>query len=221
MSNIPIIILNFNRLSTTERLCDQLLLLGYSNLHILDMSSTYPELLEWYKTCPAKVQVVSNDGHKALWTKGYIKQFQEHPWIAVTDSDIELDLKTPKDFIQQMLDVAKTFRMDKVGLSIKISDISNEYLKKVVYPIEVKYWQQRVFHKLHIFNAPVDTTFCIVKSKSVFQYPALRIADWPIKHLDWYQDFDNLTEEQQYYYTHADETIATTKQHYKKYLATK
>lgn len=50
----PIIINNFNRLSTTVQLIDALKQRGYNNIHILDNQSTYPPLLEFYKKRLAK-----------------------------------------------------------------------------------------------------------------------------------------------------------------------
>lgn len=217
MSNIPCIIINFNRLTTTEKLVDQLLILGYSNVSILDMDSTYEPLIEWYNSCThIKVIRWQNTGHKALWIDGILRdQFSQYPWVVVSDSDIELSPETPTGFIEQMITVAKDYRGDKIGLSIRIDDISNPVLRDIVTPIESRYWGNRLQHPIHeIYYAPVDSTFCIVKPELLFTYDALRLADWPIKHCDWYSNWDNLTTEEQYYMDHADETIATTKQHY-------
>lgn len=219
--NTPIIILNRDRLTCTERLVDSLLLLGYDDITILDIASTYPPLLEYYKSCPVEVIMADNIGHKGLWTAGYIDRWKNYSWIAVTDSDIQLHPDTPKGFIEQMITVAKDYRVGKVGLAIEYKDITNEYLRKIIYPIESNYWKQSLVHdRYKVYNAPVDSTFCIVRPDQPFNYAALRIADWPIRHLDWYSDWNNLTEEEQYYMDHADATIATTKAHYLKYLQT-
>src|SRR6478735_5924159 len=104
--SIPIVILNRDRLSCTERLVDHLLLLGYDDITILDIASTYPPLLEYYTTCLADVIMADDRGHKVLWTAGYINRWQNYPFIAVTDSDIQLHPDTPKGFIEQMITVA-------------------------------------------------------------------------------------------------------------------
>jgi hypothetical protein len=216
--NTPIIILNKNRLSTTEKLCDHLLLLGYDNITILDIASTYGPLMQYYLTCPAEVIMADDIGHKGLWNAGYIDRWSNYPWICVTDSDIELHPDTPKGFIEKMITVAKDYRVNKVGLAIEYKNISNPVLKQIITPIEQNYWKQRLFHdKYEVYNAPVDTTLCIVQPLMSFQYQALRIANWPIKHLDWYSDWNNLTEEELYYFEHCDPKVATTASHYNKW----
>lgn len=217
--SIPIVILNRDRLTTTKTLIQQLIDRGYDNLYILDIASTYKPLMEYYKNCHAEVIYADNCGHKGLWEAGYIGRFSLYPWIAVTDSDIQLHPDTPKDFIEQMITVAKDYRTDKVGLAIEYKDITNVQLKNLITRIEAPYWKRKLVHDRYIvFEAPTDTTMCIVQPQLPFQYHGVRIADWPIKHLDWYSDWNNLTPEEQYYIDNADENIATTKQHYLKWL---
>lgn len=221
MSNIPIIILNRDRLTYLERVVGQFLLLGYDNLFVLDMDSSYPPLIEYYSSCKDFTLIMENNiGHKGLWEKGILRNlFRDHEWIAVTDSDISLSLDTPVGFIEQMIVVAKDFRVDKVGLAITYDDITNLVLKEIIDPIESQYWKQPLAHSLHqCYLAPSDTTMCIVRPKLPFTYQGIRLADWPIKHLDWYSGWDNLTEEEQYYMTHADPSIATTVNHYNQWL---
>ena len=220
----PIILINHNRLVSIEKLCDQLLVLGYTDIHIADMGSTYLELLSWYEhlrlfsSLGITVHNFENLGHKGIWNNGFIKSFDTE-WVCVSDSDIELSVDTPKDFIEQMITVAKDYRVDKCGLAIKYKGLSNKYLANIVEPIEAQYWKQKLVHHKHsVYNAPVDTTMCVVRPKLPFQYEAVRLADWPIRHLDWYSDFSNLTEEEQFYMDTADEKISTTKQHYLKWL---
>ena len=222
MNNIPIIVINRDRLSATERLLDHLLLLGYTNLYILDMDSSYLELIDFYNRRASDFTLImqQNTGHKTLWDKGILRNlFRNYEWVAITDSDIELSADTPKGFIEQMITVAKDFRIDKIGLAITYDDITNPTLKKIIDPIESQYWKQPLKHKHHsVYLAPVDTTFCIVRPKLPFTYTALRVADWPIRHLDWYSDWNKLTDEERYYFDHANEQISTTKQHFLQWL---
>ena len=65
---IPIIINNFNRLSSLLRLIDALTSCGYTRIYILDNASTYPPLLSYYESCPFEViRLGRNLGFKALW----------------------------------------------------------------------------------------------------------------------------------------------------------
>ena len=120
-----------------------------------------------------------------------------------------------------MIVVAKNYRVNKVGLALDISNIKNTYLRNIILPIEKPYWNY-LLHENNgngIYNAPVDTTFCIVKPNEPFTYQALRIGGvYTCRHVDWDMNFDNIIPEQQYYMEHADERIATTKQHIRCWL---
>jgi hypothetical protein len=74
MSNIPVIIINRDRLTYLERLVGQFLLLCYDNLFVLDMDSSYLPLIEYYSTCKDFTLIMQeNTGHKTLWDKGILR----------------------------------------------------------------------------------------------------------------------------------------------------
>lgn len=217
-----VILINRDRLQCLERLIGQLLVLGYDQLYVLDMDSSYPPLLEYYNTCKDFTLIPwKNTGHKALWNDGILKEyFGNEQWVAVSDSDIELNINTPKNFLEEMVYTAKDYRMNKVGLALEYKDITNQYLKNIIEPIESQYWKHCIAHpSKEIYLAPVDTTMCVVRPQQPFTYNALRIAgNYTCKHLDWYSHWEILTEEEQYYMGHADPVIATTVGHYNKWL---
>jgi len=219
---IPIILLNRDRLSTTERLVDQLLMLGYEDITILDMDSTYKPLLDYYdQNISIKIITHENRGHKVLWQDGILtRYFSNHQWVCVSDSDIELSSDTPKGFIEDMICVAKDFRVDKVGLAIEYRDITNQYLKDIIAPIESRYWEIRLPHITHeVYSAPTDTTMCVIRPELPFTYRSVRLAgEYTCRHIPWYEDYNNLTPEQQYYHDHADPLVATGTSHYRTWL---
>lgn len=205
------------------------MLLGYSDIHIVDLGSTYPELLSWYELLSTSgqggitIHYFDNIGHKGIWSNGFLKQFAEYQWVAVTDSDITLNLNTPKNFLQEMIYIAKDFRVNKVGCAIEYLTITNSVLKSIITPIELQYWQKKLPHNTwEVYSAPVDTTMCIVRPNDPFQYQAVRVAgEFTITHNDWSSNWNKLTTEEQYYFDNADPTIATTLQHYNKWLKQK
>jgi hypothetical protein len=105
---IPIIINSFNRLSTLKLLIASLEERGWTNIHILDNCSTYPPLLEWFKTIPYEViHLPGNLGFKALWKhKPSRKRFCGDYYI-YTDADLVLGEKCPADIIERMFDLLK------------------------------------------------------------------------------------------------------------------
>lgn len=209
MSNIPIILNNFNRLSTTKKLADDLSKLGYTNIHILDNNSTYPPLLEWYKSCPYTIKYCgANLGQLAIYNSNYINDFQG--WIAYSDSDIELNPFTPSGFIERMIEIAEKHQYNKAGLALRIDDLPATRYGIYIQNQEAKYWTEKV--EFQVYKAHVDTTFSIIKVGLPFQYESLRLAaNYTARHIPWYQDYDNLTEEEIYYIEHCSSEFSTTK----------
>lgn len=201
---VPIVINNFNRLTTTKRLADDLKTLGYNKIIILDNSSTYPPLLKWYDECLYEViRFPVNYGELALYNSDVINRFPSGSWVGYTDSDIQLNSNTPPDFIEKMMYLAAGHLISKVGLALEIGDIPGD----IDYRINVKNWEKKYWEKeieKDVYLAEIDTTFCIVRAGMSFQYEALRVGgNFTCKHLPWYQDFNNLDEEEEYYMKHA------------------
>lgn len=163
----PIIINNFNRLAYLKRMLFSLQSRGYSNIIILDNSSTYPPLLEWYKNeCKVKViKLERNYGHTALWASGIIKHFW-NDYFVYSDPDLELVNECPNDFLWQMLDKLMIHvKGEKIALSIKIDDIPDEYhYKSQVLKQETRFFQTMEYG---MYVADVDTTFAIYEPRSM------------------------------------------------------
>lgn len=209
MSDIPIIINNFNRLSTTKKLADDLSKLGYSNIHILDNNSTYPPLLEWYNSCPYKVELLGrNLGQLAIYNSDYINKFQG--WVAYSDADIELNPNTPRGFVEKMCSTAEKYQKVKAGLALRIDDLPSTIYGSYVKGEEQKFWRQEL--EPEVFKADVDTTFSTIIVGQCFTYEAIRIAgDCTARHIPWYLDYENLSEEELYIITHSSSEFSTTK----------
>lgn len=226
---IPIIINNFNRLTTTKKLVEDLKRLGYEDITILDNNSSYPPLLEWYNTNPCKIyRFNQNFGPRALWDSGIIELYKDSEWIAYTDSDIELndellkelDSDRPNKLIQNLIQIANFFKVDKVGLALKIDDLPDNDYANYYKNWESQFWKYEI--NKDIYKADIDTTFALIKPNLPFQYHGLRISGlfFEAKHIPWYTDFDNLTEEEKYYLEHANNT-STYKTFYTNYIKNK
>ena len=201
---IPIIINNFNRLTTLRLLTETLTACGYTNIYILDNASTYPPLLEYYKTCPFTVfHLNQNLGFKALWKSPLKKRFCNDYYI-YTDSDVIPSDYCPKDFIDYFFKELKKHPFArKIGFSLRIDNIPDSYIhKEEVINLEKQYYLKPAEGGL--YRAPIDTTFALYRprvglsrSRSVEAY---RTAyPYQAEHLPWYNDSSNLSEEEQYY----------------------
>lgn len=183
--------------------------LNYHDIYILDNASTYSPLLEWYTTKPCTViRLEHNLGQLAVYNSDYINKFEG--WIAYTDSDIELNPNTPTGFIERMIAVARKYDKIKAGLALRIDDLPDtDYGRKARW-WEQQYWIKQV--EEGIYDANVDTTFSTIIVGQPFTYDAVRIAgNFIAKHVPWYLDYSNLSEEEQYILDHSDSEFSTTK----------
>jgi hypothetical protein len=199
MFDIPVVINNFNRLTTTKKLADDLSNLGYTNIHILDNNSSYAPLLEWYGRCSYKVKRLdSNQEFLSLYNSGYINEFIKEPWVVYTDCDIELNKDTPNDFVGQIIRFTEKYNKSKGGLALKIDDLPDNPYAEHYGNWERRYWTKEL--EKDVYEADIDTTFCVIKPGQPFDYQALRVAgNMTARHVPWYTDFSNLDEEEKYY----------------------
>lgn len=203
--NTPIIINNYNRLSTTIKLIESLEKRGYINIHILDNQSTYQPLLEFYKTTPYKVHFLKkNYGAKALWESGLWWKFVTSYYV-YTDSDVVLVEACPDDFIEYFHFLLEKYpKVHKVGFSLKIDDLPNHFNNKT----EVIKWESKFYIKKienNVFVAPIDTTFALYRpySKRGSRDGSTKMLrtgyPYQLKHLPWYLNNADLSEEELYY----------------------
>jgi glycosyltransferase involved in cell wall biosynthesis len=214
MKNCKVVINNRNRLTTTKNMVDKLLDLNPDEqIIIIDNGSTYPPLLEWYKTINAEVHYEKNEGHLALWATQLDKELGEY--FVYTDSDIILNENFPMDWKEIMYNVHLKYGYRKVALGIKIDDLPDHYrYKNQVIRNEGRWWLEAVDE--HLYKADTDTTFAFMKNFLDNCYASLRITrpDMICRHHGWYLDLDNLDEQEKYYLENLENTTTQySKQH--------
>lgn len=205
LKNIPIIINNFNRLTTLKKLIQSLEIRGYYNIKIIDNNSTYPELLEYYKTTKYKVYKLNkNIGFKALWkTKVFFLHMFD--FFCYTDSDLEIVEECPDDFMNVFYNYLKSNPdVHKIGFSLKIDDLPDHFDKKnEVIEWESKFQQNKIDGNFYI--APIDTTFALYRpfsrrGKRDGSIKMIRTGHpYEIRHLPWYVNSNKLSKEEIYY----------------------
>lgn len=207
-SQTPIIINNFNRLTFLQNLIDRLVKSGYTNIYIIDNASTYPPLLEYYDKIPYTIfRLKDNIGFLSLWKTGLYKKFKNQ-YFVYTDSDVVPCDNCPDDFISYFYELMRRYpRATKVGFSLKIDDLSDTFKNKSkVLEWEAKFWKTSL--EKDIYRAAIDTTFALyrpnVKGGAYFHDFMIRTAGlYQAKHLPWYNDDNNPTEEEAYYVSNA------------------
>ncbi len=210
-STIPIYINNRDRLTTTKQLVEDCLRFAGARPIIVDNDSTYPPLLEWYKSQPCEIVFLGdNCGPRAPWQVLSKQQDFSFEFYVVTDSDLDLS-RVPDNVIDLLLAGMQRYPWAvKCGLSLEINDIPEGLPRKQqVLNWESKFWTERVDDQF--WKADIDTTFAMYRTSPPWDGaygPSLR-ADRPYvaRHTPWYVTSPD--EEEIYYLEHLDPAGAT------------
>jgi hypothetical protein len=212
--DIPIVILNRDRLDPLKEQVECLTSYGYTNIIIIDNYSTYQPLLDWYST-----QTYATIFHNTL-TDNSCHAFRDlvlmgHPlftsiisnWYVFNDSDIIPAKGVPANFIEHLIEYAKKYGKSKVGMSIEINDIDRSYpLNEWVYSYESTYWTNAIIDgDVELYPHPLDTTFAVHSPGTIptWSDDTLRVGyPYVVKHAPFYYDPLNLPTDERYYIEH-------------------
>lgn len=207
---IPVYINNFNRMTTTRGIVEYLKKVDGAFPVIVDNGSSYPPLLEWYKTKPCETVLLNeNVGKFAPWTRGCVQWAAAHrarfesEFYVVTDSDLDLS-GVPFDVLDVLIEGWARFPSSrKIGLSLEINDLpSDSPILDSVSQWESKFWQER---SGMFWRADIDTTFAMYRADmnhaNVMETTNAWRTDRPYtaRHTPWYITDDTITEEERYY----------------------
>jgi hypothetical protein len=201
--DIPVFIVNRNRLAAMQRLIGWLREAGTRRIVILDNASNYPPLLRYYDALPEGVKVLrllENHGPWVLWQQG-VHRVLETPYV-LTDSDVVPMAACPSDLIGRMLEVLQRHpEAKKVGPGLRIDDLPDHYAEAdTVRKWESQFWEHPVAPGL--FRAPIDTTFALYPAGAEFSNEPCNLrlgAPYLIEHTPWYVDEANLSDEERHY----------------------
>lgn len=144
--------------------------------------------------------------------KDYLHKNPETKYYVLTDPDIELNGNgINNNILQVFMYLLEKYKAYSVGPSLKIDDIPDYYPKKHLIPARHNRFHQspriqETFEGMpfEITEAPIDTTFQLIKSYSTDQsfphFNCIRVFEpYDARHLDWYIDPNNMTDCQKYY----------------------
>lgn len=200
---IPILINNFNRLSSFKEQIEWFIEAGYKNIHVSDNCSTYHPLLEYYRELTdrnvAKIHFLSENFGNHGFSK--IADFQsiQQGWFVTTDPDVVPTEKTHKNLIELLMGVANHFGAIKVGVALKIDDIPDfNPHKDSILSWEKQFWEKQVSE--YIYEGAIDTTLalnCPQSSGGWQGHKTYRVAgDCSCRHTTWYLDPNNLPDDE-------------------------
>jgi hypothetical protein len=204
--DIPVFIVNRNRLHALQRLVQWLLGAGTRRVVILDNASNYPPLLRWYQALPAGANVLllpDNHGPYVLWQQG-VHRVLDTPYV-LTDSDVVPASFCPADLIGTLLAQLQRFPdAKKVGPALRIDNLPEHYAEvDTVRKWESQFWEHPVAPG--VFAAPIDTTFALYPPRAEFSNEPcnLRLGHpYIVEHTPWYVDDGALDDEERHYRAH-------------------
>lgn len=201
-----------DRYETLKQLLDWFEKQGMRRIVLIDNDSALPPLIDYLKTTPYQVlEMRRNVGHTVLWSAGIIKILLPDDFYLLSDPDVIPSMDN-LDVVTHLYAVHADHPDHlKVGLGLKIDDLSDKYdLKKEVISWESQFWKHQ--YAPGVFEAGVDTTFAVYKpyTYQYFIHPSLR-TDEPYtgRHLPWYGDSKNPSDEEIFYRLRADQNVNT------------
>ena len=192
---------------------------------IVDFGSSYKPTVEYLKN-------LEHEKIKVYWKGKIVRSrrfnlhideavqdyFKDHPMsnYVVTDSDILLD-NVDGDILEAyayFLDIIP--QINVVGPMLRIDDIPKYYpLREGVVTGKHKKFHSAKVHtanykekQIRYISAKIDTTFGMYRERSQWrrlQKGIRTFVPYSAKHLDWYVDPRNLTEDQRYYMQNASQ----------------
>ena len=214
--DVPIFINARDRLGVMKQLIDWLLDAGYRKLIILDNTSTYPLLLEYYPKLErdSRLKIVrlgKNLGFKALWLSGVLENLQIATPYVYTDPDVLPIESCPKDFIKRLMKILDSnHEIQKVGLGLVYDDITF-FDRERIQNFETNFYANSQVGD-NLYYAQVDTTFALYSNVRHYnlRFSLRTTGDLQAYHLPWYFDYNNLPADEKYYTEHADKNSITT-----------
>lgn len=200
--NIPVVINNYNRAECLQALISWLERAGMRHIIVLDNASTYHGTETLYNKCPHKIICLGhNYGHRALWDSGFYRRVCRS-FFVYTDPDVVPTEDCPVDLVRHLFDLLRKYpRIRKAGPGLRIDDLPHSFAhREKVIAWESRFWKETL--EPGVFLSPIDTTFALHRPHTTYGavHPAVRTgAPYVARHLPWYIDSDNPSEEERFY----------------------
>ena len=211
---IPVFIPLRDRLEPLVELLVWLESVDQHDIWLIDNASTYAPMVEFLGDTPHHVvRLGDNLGHRSPWLSGTVQRVAHGRSFVVSDPDVVPDPLCPPDVLDHFARILDRFpEIDKVGFGLRIDDLPAHYaLRDDVIDWEGKFWDPAIEIEPGIYAAGVDTTFALYRSLDR-RHELMRAVrtgkPYVARHLPWYQDTANLSDEDQFYREHADTTMS-------------
>jgi hypothetical protein len=203
--NYPIYLTNMNRLTTTKKMVEDLFKLnGNARINIIDNASTYEPLLAWYEEIKNDVNIIKQQTNLGPWTffySGHSSKCTDDFYI-YSDADLELNPNMPHNWQEIMMEYYKKYNR-KPSLVLRLDDVPESKMKDHIKHHQSVCWYPT--EEENIYNAVTDMTFSFDAKSAGYRYDSIRIGgDFACRHIPWYVNHDDISEEEKYYLEHLD-----------------
>jgi len=194
--NIPAIIIGYNQVTYIRNMVKQLERYT-SDIVIIDNNSSFKPLLDYYEKefNYTLLKQKANYGH-VVYNKKSVQKLVGAVHI-MTDPDLKFNSHLPNNFLQTLIEISYYYKAQRVGFALQIDapDIRNDLFHgpHTIQAWERQFWRNRLQYpdpNLELYDAPIDTTFCLVNKKFEPNGTCIRVAgDFTCKHLPWHTNF--------------------------------
>jgi len=196
---IPIVIICYNNDKYVENTITQLLAINdelIDWIYILNNNSTDTTTISYLQK--TKVKVINNDTNNGPWiqpdTNIDIYNMLPDKFI-LTDPDLHFNEKMPKNFIEILSKLSDKYNTEKIGFALSITNTDTMYdnifcNNRTIFEHENHFWQKKIDNEenYELYNAAIDTTFCLVNKKYINNGKHIRIAgNFTALHIPWYK----------------------------------
>lgn len=208
----PVFITVRDRVGPLVELLEWLEQVGQHDVWLVDSGSTYPAMIDFLdRTHHHVVRTGRNLGHRAPWLSGTVQRVAHERHFVVSDPDVVPDPACPADALDRFRELLDRYpEIDKVGFGLRTDDLPEHYpLRDDVIDWERPFWQREV--EPGVFDAGIDTTFALYRPLDRRdEMPRSLRTGFPYvaRHLPWYLDPTQLSDEDRYYRDHADRTVS-------------
>lgn len=208
----PIFVVVRDRVEALVQLVSWLERAGQHEIYLIDNASSYEPLLEYLSSSPHHVvRVGENLGHRSPWLSGAVPRHARHRSFVVSDPDVVPIEECPLDAIDHFAQILDRYDdLHKVGFGLKIDDLPEHYpLAEEVRRWEAQFWTEEI--EPDVYRAGIDTTFALYRAlagRHLVERSARTGGNYVARHLAWYLDPNDLSDEERHYRRHADPTVS-------------
>ena len=204
--NIPIFIICRDKVSDLKLLVEWFNKQGHRRIYLIDNDSSYPPLLDFYKTTDCKViELGANLGAGSPWIRKVVQKLAADSYYIVSDPDVIPINNCPNNAIEYLYGLLQKYpQFQKAGFGLKIDDLPGRYqFHKEVVKWESQFYQKEI--EPSVYEAFIDTTLALYRpntNRGVGR-PCIRTGHpYQARHMPWYSDSSNPDEEELYYRKH-------------------